>query len=121
MPCVDNLHRRVNRHALMRGEAMIDLTAETVLSLTEAAKTLPKRRAGKRPHVATLYRWAKRGLRGVKLETIQVGGTLCTSTEALQRFFEQLGAPATATDRPATLSRARLLQEATQRLRDMNV
>ncbi len=38
-----------------------------------------------------LYRWATEGLRGVHLETIQVGGTLCTSIEALQRFFERLG------------------------------
>ena len=59
-----------------------------------AAARLPCRRAGKRPHVATVYRWAKRGLRGVVLETLQVGGTLCTSHEALQRFFEALTAPA---------------------------
>ena len=69
---------------------MIDLTTETVLSLTQATKLLPQRRKGKRPHVATLYRWASRGLRGVKLETIQIGGTLCTSVPALQRFFEAL-------------------------------
>ena len=100
---------------------MINLTSESVLSLTEAAKALPRRRAGKRPHVATLYRWASRGLRGVKLETLQVGGTLCTSTEALQRFFERLGTPATATDQPAPESRARMLQKAAQRLREMNV
>jgi hypothetical protein len=42
-----------------------------------------------------LYRWAKRGLRGVKLETIRVGGTLCTSLEALQRFCERLTGGAT--------------------------
>jgi hypothetical protein len=27
---------------------------------------------------------------GVKLEVIRVGGTLCTSVEALQRFFDRL-------------------------------
>lgn len=69
---------------------MIELESETVLSLTEAAAHLPRRRAGKRPHVATMYRWAQRGLRGVKLETIRVGGTLCTSLEALQRFCARL-------------------------------
>ncbi len=70
---------------------MINLLTEEILSLTEAAKKLPARRAGKRPHAATLYRWAKNGLGGFRLETVQVGGTKCTSMEALQRFFEQLG------------------------------
>lgn len=69
---------------------MISLANEHILSLSEAAKILPKRRAGKRPHVATLYRWSTRGLRGVMLEVIQVGATRCTSREALQRFFDSL-------------------------------
>ncbi len=77
---------------------MIDVALEDVVSLTDAAKLLPKRRGGKRPHVATLYRWASGGCRGVVLETIQVGGTLCTSRQALQRFFEALTVGA---DRPA--------------------
>jgi len=69
---------------------MIDLANEDVMSLTEAARILPKRRAGKRTHVATLYRWSTKGLRGVKLEVIQVGATRCTSREAIQRFFDAL-------------------------------
>ena len=71
---------------------MIVASTEELVSLRDAAKLLPRRRAGKRPHVATLYRWTTRGLRGVVLETLQVGGTLCTSREALQRFFERLTA-----------------------------
>lgn len=74
---------------------MIDITNEAVFSLTEAAKSehLPRRRKGKRPHVATLFRWATRGCRGVVLESIQCGGTRCTSVEALQRFFERCTDP----------------------------
>lgn len=64
---------------------------EEVLTFREATRRLPRRSSGRHPHPATLYRWATEGLRGVRLETIQVGGTLCTSIEALQRFFEQLG------------------------------
>ena len=71
---------------------MIDHAIETVLPLTEAAATLPRRRGGKKTNVATLYRWSTRGLRGEVLETIQVGGTRCTSIEALQRFFDRLTA-----------------------------
>lgn len=69
---------------------MIELKSETIVSFSEASNHLPRRRASKRPHPATLYRWASKGLHGIKLETIQVGGTLCTSIEALQRFFDSL-------------------------------
>ena len=69
---------------------MIDISTENVLTIPDACLRLPKRRNGRRPHPATLYSWARGGLRGVQLETIQVGGTLCTSVEALQRFFERL-------------------------------
>ena len=68
---------------------MISLAKEQVLTLNDAAKRLPRRRGGKRPHIATLYRWAQSGVRGVQLEVLRVGGTLCTSVEALQRFAER--------------------------------
>jgi hypothetical protein len=69
---------------------MIDTTQETPISLTEAAAELPRRRRGRKTHVSTLFRWTTAGCRGVILEFIQVGGTRCTSREALQRFFERL-------------------------------
>jgi len=69
---------------------MIDPNEETLLSLTQAAKTLPARRGGKRAHVSCLYRWTTAGCKGVVLESIQVGGTRCTSREALGRFFQRL-------------------------------
>lgn len=69
---------------------MIDIISEQIITFIEACRYLPPRRAGRPPHPATLYRWANVGLRGVTLETIQVGGTLCTSLEALQRFFDSL-------------------------------
>lgn len=69
---------------------MIDTNTETVISLAEAASSLPRRRAGKRPHVTCIYRWTTSGCRGVVLESIQVGGTRCTSREALARFFRRL-------------------------------
>ena len=82
---------------------MIDPNAETLLSLTQAAKTLPARRAGKRPHTSCVYRWTKGGCKGVVLESIQVGGTRCTSREALARFFERLTyANGPNADRPET-------------------
>lgn len=63
---------------------------QTLITLREAAATLPHRRGGRPTHSATLFRWATEGLRGVKLEVVQVGATKCTSREALQRFFAKL-------------------------------
>jgi hypothetical protein len=68
----------------------INIFEEHVLTLAETAKILPRRRAGRKVHVSTLYRWTTRGLRGIRLETVQVGGTACTTREALQRFFDCL-------------------------------
>lgn len=77
---------------------MLDINSERIVSLSEAAALLPRRRQNRKPHVATLYRWSQRGCRGVVLETIQIGGTKCTSVEALQRFFDRLsGAPCART------------------------
>jgi hypothetical protein len=69
---------------------MIDSASETLLSLADAAQSLPRRRRGRKTHVSCMYRWTKIGCRGVVLESIQVGGTRCTSKEALTRFFERL-------------------------------
>jgi len=69
---------------------MIDPNTEHLLSLADAAKSLPRRRAGKPVHISCAYRWSRSGCRGVVLETIQVGGTRCTSKEALARFFRRL-------------------------------
>lgn len=69
---------------------MINIENDKLMTLAEAARTLPRRRRGSRPHASTLYRWATRGLGGVRLEVIRVGGTLCTSQAALQSFFQEL-------------------------------
>ena len=75
---------------------MIDSASETLISLADAAGGLPRRRRGRKTHVSTLFRWTTSGCRGVVLESLQCGGTRCTSREALQRFFERLSAPVQA-------------------------
>lgn len=72
---------------------MSDLSVESLMSLATAASLLPERRSGKRPHVSCIYRWTQTGCRGVVLESVQVGGTRCTSREALSRFFARLTDP----------------------------
>jgi hypothetical protein len=69
---------------------MIDPLTETVITLSDGMKTIPRGRGGKRRHVSCAYRWTTIGCRGVVLESIQIGGTRCTSLEALARFFQRL-------------------------------
>lgn len=79
----------------------IDTTTETIISLADAARRLPGRRAGKKPRIETLYRWTAHGCRGVVLESVQIGGTRCTSVEALDRYFAALTAQAMPGTPPA--------------------
>ncbi len=67
---------------------MIDFNSERCLTLVEAAKLIPGRQDQKGLHVSAIYRWVARGVNGVRLETIRIGGRMHTSREALQRFFE---------------------------------
>jgi hypothetical protein len=60
---------------------------ETLIPLKAAAAWIAHRTGGHRPHVATLHRWADRGVRGVKLEVVNVGHVRFTSVEALIRFI----------------------------------
>jgi hypothetical protein len=71
---------------------MIDLKSETVIRLADCPAYLPKAPSGRRLHKNALYRWVRAGVRGVRLEAISVGGILCTSVEALQRFCDALTA-----------------------------
>jgi hypothetical protein len=61
---------------------MIDTTNEQLLSLREAAASLPTR-----PHICTVHRWRLRGIGGVKLDTVKIGGRRFTSLEELDRFI----------------------------------
>lgn len=73
---------------------MIDTTKESPLTLSHAAKSLREwSRNGRQPHVAQVYRWASRGLRGIILETVQIGGSKCTTREAAQRFIGAMSNP----------------------------
>lgn len=73
---------------------MIDIQKEELVSLAEAAASMPCGRKERSPDVKTLYAWTKNGCRGVVLESVQIGGRRCTSKEAICRFIESLTAQA---------------------------
>ena len=96
----------------------IDLQTEEVLSLTDAAKALPPV-DGRRPHVSTIWRWCRRGVRGVHLEHARIGHRVVTSQQALSRFAQRLAE--TDADPPAQPVRQAGIRPRTERQRQRDV
>lgn len=80
----------------------IDITTETLLPLSEAAKMLPGR-----PHVSTLHRWRLHGVKGVKLETLLLGGRRFVSSASIARFAAATTAAADGQPPPARTPKQR--------------
>lgn len=69
-------------------EVVSRILTEDVLSLSQARAELANI-TGQRPDKATMTRWIHKGVGGVKLEAIRLGGRdIFTSTQALTRFIE---------------------------------
>jgi hypothetical protein len=90
---------------------LMDLSNERLIPLARASQAIPSR-----PHASTAVRWARRGVRGVKLETILIGGRRFTSHEAIGRFVSRLSEPQPAELPASTTDRERELQGAEQEL-----
>ena len=56
------------------------------ITMTEAAGLIGEM-VGKRPSSATVWRWAMKGVRGVRLESLRVGGTLYTTRAWVLEFL----------------------------------
>lgn len=60
-------------------------TLRDAITLAQAVDYVPGR-----PHVATLWRWATRGVRGVVLETAIVGGRRMTTPAMIEAHLRRL-------------------------------
>lgn len=78
--------------------------SEAVMNLAEAASWC-ERRFGRRPNVATIWRWAVKGVRGVRLKTISLGRYRYTTESALEAFVDQMSAASLETNVTADASR----------------
>ena len=70
----------------------------SLLTLAEAAAYLG--RGGKRPSTCTVWRWCRRGCRGVFMEYIRLGREIRVTEDALRDFGQRLA----QADRPLTSS-----------------
>jgi hypothetical protein len=59
-----------------------------------ASPSIIERITGERPHKSAIYRWAERGLRGVRLCTAFAGGHRRTSETWIREFFDAVTAAA---------------------------
>lgn len=91
----------------------INVNTETLLAFNDARGEIV---SGKRYSLATLHRWRLRGNRGIKLETVLIGGVRYTSKEAISRMIsaQNAGTPDTP-DVNISLSQRNRQYEAAQR------
>ena len=109
---------------------MIDLAKDAPLYLADAVRTLPKI-GENRPHVSTLWRWCRKGVRGTRLEYAKLGGRIVTSAKALNEFAAALAAaddpPPTPAAMPSTprkrseIQRRRAIDTAQRKLNDAGI
>jgi hypothetical protein len=78
---------------------MISIGSEELLSFTQLAKRIPRRRNDRPVHLSTIHRWRHPGIGGIRLECIRIGGVWHTSMEAFQRWCDRLSTPDDPTDR----------------------
>lgn len=97
----------ISTTAAVQAHMQFNLLGEGPIDLSHAATCFADGR-GRKPHIATLRRWAKTGCRGVKLETVYLGGRLMTSRPAIARFLAAIngGIAATPTETPSAAERA---------------
>lgn len=111
---------RVTTARTTRREPMIELCKENLIPIREVPRHLPRRPDGKRVHISACYRWISRGVRGVRLEAIRIGGTMYTSVEALERFGLRLNNGSCERRlQPESSTRKRQVNQASLRLRSL--
>lgn len=74
----------------------IDAENDTLVSVRQLAR----QRLGKNIAPSTVWRWARKGCRGVKLECVQVLGAWHTTPAAFARFVAAQTAAALGSDAP---------------------
>ncbi len=58
-----------------------------LLTLAQAARAFPEK-----PHPSTLWRWRRKGIGGVRLRTVRIGGKIYVPREAIDEFVSALTA-----------------------------
>lgn len=84
--------------------------SEDYVSLSLASTLLPGN-----PHISTLHRWRLRGVKGIKLPTVLVGGRRYVLKCELQRFIDRLSDLADSPSSESSTTHTRRRQKAIER------
>jgi hypothetical protein len=103
---------------------MLDVSSESTISLTQAARLLPPGRRGRPVSLSCILRWVLTGATGpcgerVRLEAVRCGGRWLTSREALQRFAERLTPRLDGEEPPVLRTPARQRQASERAAREL--
>ncbi|WP_337175091.1 DUF1580 domain-containing protein [Paludisphaera sp.] len=63
---------------------------DRLLSARDVTEILPRRRRGRKLHVATVHRWWTTGYRGVVLGCVRIGNQRFTSMASLESFIRRM-------------------------------
>lgn len=104
----------------------IDPSRDELLRLSQAAKLFPKVN-GKAKPLATIYRHATKGCRGIRLDIYCDGGAVYTTQQAVERFLNQVCEARNQSLDPCELpnrkqsetTRTKAIAKATQNVDDM--
>jgi len=73
---------------------MIDTSTEQLIPLNQLSAAAIPGMESKPVPPRTVRNWCSSGVRGIRLESVKIGGMRCTSTAALNRFFQAVTAAA---------------------------
>lgn len=91
--------------------ATLTTTLRDAIPLTRCRDYIPGR-----PHVATTHRWASRGVRGVVLGTVLVGGVRYTTPAMIEAFLRRLNDGSPVSDALDDVDLSRRAHEASKAL-----
>ena len=91
-----------------------------LLTLSQAAKQLP-RINGRKVHTSTLWRWCRRGCKGVRLQYYRIGRSIMVSQATLNRFFTELVQADAADQSPTAAPRKRRSRRTTSAMRQREI
>lgn len=88
------------------------LEFERAISLKDACKYLGSV-TGRQPSAATLWRWCLKGCRGIRLESVCIGGRRYVTIPAIERFIHRSNTPTEPSVEPVQeLSKTELARRA---------
>lgn len=90
--------------------------------LSETRLTLSQLARAQSVNTATVWRWTIKGVRGVKLESLAVGGRRVTSVEAFERFIAATNSNTVATPPvPSPHERRKAVERAERELKEAGI